>query len=423
MNRRGLFFYVLVVIVIVLSALVFENHKQMSPVFTAPFFSGAANFDYEKGWRFSEQEYWSFESLSNGEKENFRFKPMPEASLMPYRHYNSGYLYIIMVAKKLFFWLADIKAIKYFQVLSHILLSLMLCSRINNRLGQLAFVALYAVNPLVIYFVTFPFLYFWQVLPSAIFALLLLSGFQIKPYQAGLFGLFTAVAFCTRPTVVLVVALIGVFLFLKVNVRAGLIYLVTFAGVTLILFEKAENKSLWHTVYIGVGAYPNPYMQGLTDNNGYALYRRHIGESLSVSIGGNFYTKEVFERYNHLLLDKYMQIVRQDLLLIIKNAFINFLQSFSVGYFVNAPVWVNYLSAGVGAIFLALLCIRKQFLWIMAIALNSLAFTPYFPPIQAYMFGGYILLVCAFVAQFQSFFQNFNFPKSFAKPILFPNRQ
>jgi hypothetical protein len=59
---------------------------------------------------------------------------------------------------------------------------------------------------------------------------------------------------------------------------------------------------------------------------------------------------------------------------------------------------VSYFSAAVGFVFCLLLLLKRQFLWILAIAASSATFTPYYPPIQVYMYGSFILIVCAFIS-------------------------
>ena len=47
--------------------------------------------------------------------------------------------------------------------------------------------------------------------------------------------------------------------------------------------NKPTEKNLWHTVYVGIAAYENPYVKELSDNEGYRLYEETTGERLSAS--------------------------------------------------------------------------------------------------------------------------------------------
>jgi hypothetical protein len=210
-------------------------------------------------------------------------------------------------------------------------------------------------------------------------------------------------AFITRPTVLFLIIFILIIAFFKNSAKVAILSCIIFLTFVFLFNRKTENKTVWHTIYIGVGAYPNLYVTALSDNEAYAIYENQTGEKLNVSTGGNFYDLKVINRYEKLLQKEYMQIVRKAPFMLLKNAILNFFQSFSVGYFVDYPLWVSYLSSFFGFIFFNLLLIKRNFLWIAAIALSSLSFTPYYPPIQAYMFGSYILLVGAFIQLLHDF--------------------
>ncbi len=172
----------------------------------------------------------------------------------------------------------------------------------------------------------------------------------------------------------------------------------------LLINKKYDNKTIWHTIYAGIGAYPNSHnLPKLSDNTAYALYTEKTGQILDLRPGGNFYDKKVFSNYAKVLRTEYMHILQTDPFILIRNAILNFFQTFSLGYFVDYPLWVSYLSALAGFIFCMLLLIKKQYLWIIAIAASTLTFTPYYPPIQAYMFGNYVLIVGAFINLLKQF--------------------
>ena len=50
-----------------------------------------------------------------------------------------------------------------------------------------------------------------------------------------------------------------------------------------------------------------------------------------------------------------------------------------------------------GVIMMLLLLYTKQYILFLAIGFAGGGFTPYYPPIGAYMFGSYILIVIAFI--------------------------
>ena len=88
--------------------------------------------------------------------------------------------------------------------------------------------------------------------------------------------------------------------------------------------------------------------------------------------------------------------MKESPLLLMKNALVNILGSFSLGYANRMPDFVNYGLALSGLVILSLLFSLRECWMILAIASTSICFAPYYPPIQAYMFGSFILL--SFVA-------------------------
>jgi hypothetical protein len=391
-------------ILIALSAVIFENTKQMSPVWTVPFLSGAAHYTLGGEWYFSPTDLSKYDSLSTDEKEAYKFQAHATEELIKYGHNPIGYVFIIAIAKKIFFWVGDVKAIKLFQVLIHTLTTLFIFL-LYKPIERWLFLLFYGVNPLILYFVTFPFAYFWLTIPSAVFIYLILKNWNINLYSYILIGLLMAIALSIRPTFVLLLPLLFIWLFIKAQKTIALIFCILTMAITFLFINKStDNKTIWHTIYIGIGAYPNPYsINELSDNTAYELFFRETGQILDARPGGNFYNKQVFTHYSNILKNTYLSILSSSPFLLLRNAILNFFQSFSLGYFVDYPLWVSYLSSLVGFTFFMLLLMKRHFIWILAIALNSLTFTPYFPPIQAYMFGGYILLVGAFIQLLQDF--------------------
>ena len=161
----------------------------------------------------------------------------------------------------------------------------------------------------------------------------------------------------------------------------------------LMMLTNYQSKEVWHTAYVGFGAYPNPFVHGLSDNNGYAEYEAQTGVRLRMSSpGDNYYDPSVYRAYQHVLRDEYLRIVWDSPLIATRNAALNVLQSFSFGYPVARPR-LAYASAAFGAVVIVLLLLTAQYWLLLGIAAVSAGFVLYFPPIPAYMFGGYMLLV------------------------------
>jgi len=81
-------------------------------------------------------------------------------------------------------------------------------------------------------------------------------------------------------------------------------------------------------------------------------------------------------------------------LMVIRNATLNFFQSFSFGYF-RASLALSYLSAIIGAIIFTVLLLRKKIYSLAAIIAASCTFSFYLPPLPIYLYGSYLLILIA----------------------------
>ncbi len=384
-----------------LACLFLNNQKQMSAVWTAPYLSGAANYEWGKGFRVHFPEMRQFKELPDSQKETYHFQP--QQHLEVYENNSVGYLYLVQIAKVIFFWQGDLQAIESLQILFHILLSIVILFLIRDGLSFGLFLCLYALNPLIIYFVTFPYYYFWQVVPGVVVIAYLYNRKLTFRYWLIPIAVLLALAYLVRPTVLFVTVFVCILFLVREKWYYSLPSLLV-----LVLFIRLLNTpgydNPWFTMYIGIGGYPNAYVPKLSDNSAYELYQQRTGQVLDASLDGNFYTKEVADRSAQVLKDEYWKIAREHPFLLFRNAVLNFFESFSAGYFVDLPQWASYVSALLGLVFCLWLTIQKQYLWMVAIALSALSFTPYYPPIQAYMYGSFIVLVGAFIVVLQPLF-------------------
>lgn len=145
----------------------------------------------------------------------------------------------------------------------------------------------------------------------------------------------------------------------------------------------------WHTAYVGIGAYQNSAGIELSDQSGYKRFLEQTGIQIEIdSPYGNIYDPNVRESYYSNLRDGLMSYAKEHPWQLAKNALLNVLQSFSVGYPVDHKK-LAYASAFLGLIvFIILIKTRLYFILVLAFA-NVAGFAFYFPPIPAYMFGNY----------------------------------
>jgi hypothetical protein len=173
---------------------------------------------------------------------------------------------------------------------------------------------------------------------------------------------------------------------------------VAFCAFALLQYQAVGHftTSPWHTAYIGIGAYPNPYgINKPFDNLGFDYYRAKTGKQMSTDpINGTFQDAGARDDYWRVLRARYMEILERSPLLIVRNAVLNTVQSFGAGYAVDRP-WavVPGTLAGLAMIALAVFC--RQWIWGLGILAYAAGFTPYFPPIPAYLFGAYMFTALA----------------------------
>jgi hypothetical protein len=375
-----------------------------------PYLSGAANISWEAGWRVEKASLAHYAALAPEGQRQYRAPRVAESELMPIHHYNAvGFLYVVMTARTLFPWLGDLQAIVLLQCLAHLASCWLIIQYLPTGLQRSLFVVFYAANPKVIYYVTFPFYYFWQALVPVSLIYCLLRGWKVPAWQALLMVLAACSSVWIRPaSLFLAVGFVGFLAWKSRWVLGGALLLVFAAGVAA-MFGKAAGSPA-HTMFVGLGAYGKPEGLYLKDDSGIEYYERQTGEKVVLSVasgfGGNWYEPEFHERYNRVLLQGVRDFAGRHPGLLVRNAILNFLQGFSVGFRGDVPAFVPYDVAGTGLLFLVLMVVTRQWVLLAANALALGSFVPYFPPIQPYMFGSYLLLAVAATVIGASWYEN-----------------
>jgi len=377
---------------IAIAALVFRNPGGQSVDWTFPYFSGAANFEFPAEWRISPSEYAAVRDMPIAEYRAHRHQRTQDTIAYTYNNY--GYVLVVLAARTLFGWMGEGDAVVALQVVAHIGFSLAILSLLGTPLRRWGFLLLYALNPVVLYLVTFPFYYFWTVVPCALFAAVWLKrdriGLWILPIALALF-----VAYVIRPPVLFVCLLVFVVAFRRGQRAATLAASALFA-LLLVVGSRLTYSSPWHTVYVGIGAYENPY--GIAkpyDEYGYELYRRVTGIQIDMNpIDGSFQDAKERERYWRVLRDNYLAIAKERPLLLLRNAAFNTVEAFALGYDPDRR-WVTLLSGFGGLAMIGLILAGRAGIWGLGILSYAAGFTPYFPPVPAYLFGAYLLTALA----------------------------
>ena len=384
----------------VMSVRLFHNGGMMGLDWSFPYFSGAANFKRLFDWQISPSDYQFAQQLPLSEYLHYRHQA--SADTVPYAINSYGYVLIAVLARSLFQGVGDAQAVIALQLAVHALISaLFLIFFFTNTWSRLAFVALYVANPLVIYFATYPFYYFWLCIPSACCAALLLRPGWSRPLLLVATPLLL-LALLIRPTTIFLSLLLYAFAFRNLvgerwRVVAPALSLFV-AGVVLISSVNPRQPP-WHTMVVGLGAYPNASGgMGLSDDVGYRYFTQQTGLAITTSpIDGNWGQPALTKAYGHVLRARYLKALMADPLRILVNAMINLGQVFSVGYIVDSPS-LSILSSLIGWAVAVYLLVRGQLVWVLAIAASALSFFWYFPPIPAYNFASYLLLACGLIA-------------------------
>lgn len=388
-----------IVIAILLASLLtnliylYSRTEGMSVNWTAPYYSAAANLEFNGEFNVSQKDVNTFKDLDDIKKED-RYHFRKSDTLTTYNHNPIGFAYIIWFATKLFPFAGTQLALIFLQISMFLILSgIVLFSKTIPALFKFIFTVLFIFNPIVIKFTTFNFYYFWQIIPVFLIVLYFLNT-RMNVLLLLSFSFVVGVVLSFRPTIILTVFLFLFIVFKKEKISHAIVVLI--AVLTPLTFAiKPTEKNFFHTAYIGVGAYANPWSIKLSDNDGYSLYERKYGEVLNASFGGNYYDSKTISKYKKITEEQFFKNINQKPLLFIKNAVVNTLQGFSVGYFNGAHDWFNYILAILGAGNLVFLLYLRRWGAIILILSVVTTISPYFPPIPAYFFGGYLAVLFA----------------------------
>lgn len=392
---------VLIVLALLTAFFVTRNHR-MSANWMGPYLSAAHNLEWGGEFNINVDEVKYFKELNTAEQDNYKFKKRDD--LVHYNHNPIGYAYLIKGATMIFPFAGDQMAIILLQSLVYFLICFLFLRFSNLTLKQKwLFLFLFAVNPIILRFVPFNFYYFWQIIPSVLFAYLILNK---TPNKTITFILIILLPFTymTRPTLIFTLFFIGYLLYKKINVKYtffSMLYVVLLAS----WLYQPTKKNIWFTIYTGIGAYENKYNIALNDNTTYKLYEDKTGKKLNASVGGNYYSNEVIEEFTKITKDKVMAIFKETPFIFIKNGIINTLQGYAIGFLNKGGDFVNYLIAFMGLVYIIILLYFKKYIWFLMIGFSLGTFTLYYPPIQAYMYGVYLLIVLSFISIFNCIYK------------------
>jgi hypothetical protein len=388
-------YYLMAALLMVASSLLFWNPNSQSSSWIYPYFSGAANLGFDLAWQVDAAGFPDFAALSYRQQMDYWFNSGVQGNFVTYSVLDKGYVFVVWLAQHLLFWLPPIRAVIWFQVLFHIATSLWILIKLGSRRSQVVFLLAYALNPIVLHFVTFAYYYYWQVIPS-------LTWFYYETRRGSRNGLdlllvvlALAVAFLIRQSTIIVSLFILVHAAWRLRKWSAWALV---AGFFLFAGLMKNPSQPWHTAYVGLGAYPNDVVIELSDESGYALFLERTGIRIDTTPpNGNYYDTAVRGQYYEVLKNRLAQYAINHPLQIARNAILNGAQSFSVGYPVGHRT-LAYASALCGAVVLSLLAWRRMYVTIALLLAGVAGFVVYYPPVPAYMFGNYLILALALAA-------------------------
>jgi hypothetical protein len=407
MNKiiKDMFLYSgILILCVVLSVALFSNKSTMGFNWTFPYFSGAANFEKLFDWKISPSD---FENVKKKE-DSFKLK-----NYIDYKHKktddlvlntvnNYGYVLVAFASQNIFPFLGDLRGVIYFQLIVHIIISLFLINFIlSSPLKKLFFILFYTANPMIIHFTTFPFYYFWMFIPSFFIVVLI---FKEKWRNCWVYIAIPILLFSLliRPTTLFLMIFFFViaFFFAKSNrlkISVVFAFCLFIAGASSVLWLSKSTP--WHTMYIGIGAYPNKFgVAELADSEGYKYFYQKTKTVIKTdAINGNWNDPIVRQEYMNTLQSRYLEILMEKPLMLLRNALLNTLQVFSIGHIAGHPL-LNLINTIVGFLVFTFLIYTRQFVWILAILANAVSFSLYYPPVPAYNFATYLLLVFASIS-------------------------
>lgn len=377
-----------------LAALLCWNQGSQTSAWIYPYFSGAANLGLDFAWKIDAAAYPGFAQLPYAGQLEYEFVRGQTRDLTTYSILDRGYVFIVWIAQTLFFWLPSIKAVLWFQVAFHIVSVLWVLSLLSSTRQRLIFILAYGVNPLVLHFVTFAYHYYWQVVPALLWlAYEARGGIRLGGRVYWMLLAMMAIFLVRQSTLLISLFMLGYWIWRERTLHAWIAMLVMLVFVLLV-----KNPSQpWHTAYIGLGAYPNAGGIVLSDESGYNRYKELSGTQINtIPPDGNYYDEKVRSAYYEALHNELIGYAAQHPWEMVRNAAINLVQSFSIGYVTKSFV-LSYLSAGIGAMVALVMVWRGMFLRMAVLLAGVAGFVLYFPPIPAYMFGNYLLLAWVLV--------------------------
>lgn len=388
---KRLWFEVILAPLLLFIALVipFHNTRMQGPIWVVPYTSGAANWSPGQPWKVALGDDVLYKQKTLEQRWTDVATPTPHhEKLITYSTHDEGWMWVIWATRKIFPFMGDLQGAVLLAIILHLGLSMIILNGLKAGWPRYLFTFLFICNPLTLHLVTFPYYYFWQAFPSLLAIIIWQYREKINVWYLPGIALFLALCTAIRPNVIFIA--LAVLVLALYFIRHWITYVSVVLFAVCFCFIPKTNKMMWHTVYTGLGAYPNSSGLYLSDDCSYAYYKEKTGVTIDMSFGQNYYNKELRHDYNELLKTASIEYIKENPLRSLKNIILNLSIGVLSPYKPGAAAWIYYVQAFFGLIFFGFLIWLRQWPVIIGLGLSLGCIALIYPPIAAYAVGGLV---------------------------------
>jgi hypothetical protein len=310
------------------------------------------------------------------------------AKLISFSAHDEGWMWVIWFTRKIFPFLSDLQGAVFLAVILHLVFSCLILNQLSPGWSRYLFTLIFICNPLTLHLITFPYYYYWQAIPSLLAITVWLYRDKINVWYLPGLALTLALCVAIRPNVIFVSLLVlGLILYF---IRHWLSYFSVVIFALCFLLIPKTNKMLWHTVYSGLGAYPNNSGLYLSDESSYASFKKKTGITLDTSFGANYYNPQLRDTYNQHLKNESLEYFKTHSINCLKNIYLNLSIGVLSPYKPNSAVWIYYFQSILGLLFFVGLIWFRQWPVIIGLVLSLGCIALIYPPIAAYIVGSLV---------------------------------
>ena len=373
----------------IILAIPFRNTRMQHPIWVVPYTSGAANWSVGQPWKVALGDDTTYREKSIEERWVDVAKPSTEpAKLIEFSAHDEGWMWVLWSTRKIFPYLSDLQGVVLLAIIIHLVFSALILNRLQPGWQRYLFTFIFICNPLTLHLVTFSYYYYWQAFPSLLAIILWQYRDKINIWYLPALALFLALCVAVRPNVIFICLLVlGLTLYF---IRHWVAYLSIALFALCFLSIPKANKMLWHTVYAGLGAYPNNSGLYLSDESSYASFKKKTGVTLDATLGGSYYNLQLRDEYNQHLKKESIDYIKTHPVRSVKNIFLNLSIGVFSPYKPASSLWIYYLQAFVGLIFITGLVWLRQWPILIGLSLSLGCIALIYPPIAAYIIGSLV---------------------------------